>query len=409
MKLIKCYVSSFGKLNDFTYDFVDEVNTINQENGWGKSTLATFIKAMFYGLNSSKHSIAENERKKYCPWNSTGKFGGYIEFEWGQNLYKIERYFGAKESEDTIRLFDIKTGKEFYNTEDLGKRIFEIDEEGFLSTTYFSQKDFQIKSNSSITGKYNSVCELENSKDYDSAIQKLDAKIKRYKMRGDKGIIADTKREIIGLENEIQTANKSIQTCNELKNEIVSIESQTEIIKKQIDEKTKQVSAVGEREALKLKRDNYNKLIAERQNLKDQLEKTKKLLNGKTTSQEEINNYFTCNNDLFTARTNIAILSKDIENLRRLENPNKQDKKSISTFVIIAIISAIIGLGMLFVNYIVGISFVALSVVLWVASIITKGKKTIENDSSYQDIISKKQNELNYFFYFWNGGFGFVI
>ena len=181
MKILKCYVSSFGKLNDFTYNFSQGLNTINQDNGWGKSTLATFIKAMFYGLTGSKHSIAENERKKYRPWNSTDKFGGYIEFEWGKNTYKIERFFGAKESEDTVRLFDTKTGKEFHNTENLGKRIFEIDEEGFLSTTYFSQKDFQIKSNSSLTAKYNSICELEESKDYDNAIEKLDAKIKNIK------------------------------------------------------------------------------------------------------------------------------------------------------------------------------------------------------------------------------------
>ena len=102
MKLLNCYVSSFGKLNDFNYDFSEGLNTIKQDNGWGKSTLATFIKAMFYGISGSKRSVAENERLKYRPWNSTQKFGGYIEFEWGKNQYKIERYFGSKESEDTV-------------------------------------------------------------------------------------------------------------------------------------------------------------------------------------------------------------------------------------------------------------------------------------------------------------------
>ena len=48
MKLVRCYVSSFGKLNDFSYDFNDNLNVIKQDNGWGKSTLATFIKAMFF-------------------------------------------------------------------------------------------------------------------------------------------------------------------------------------------------------------------------------------------------------------------------------------------------------------------------------------------------------------------------
>ena len=157
MKLIKCYVSAFGKLKDFSYDFTSGLNTVKEDNGWGKSTFATFIKAMFYGLNDSKRSVAENERIKYRPWNSTEKFGGFIQFEWGGKQFKLERFFGAKEAEDTVRLFDADTGKEFSNTQNLGKRIFEIDEEGFLSTTYFSQKDFEIKINTSLTAKFNSV------------------------------------------------------------------------------------------------------------------------------------------------------------------------------------------------------------------------------------------------------------
>ncbi len=397
MKLIKCYVSSFGKLNDFSYNFTQGLNTINEENGWGKSTLATFIKAMFYGLNSSKHSINENERKKYRPWNSTEKFGGYVEFEWGNNSYKIERFFGAKESEDTVRLFDIKTGKEFNNTENLGRRIFEIDEEGFLSTTYFSQKDFQVKSNSSLTAKYNSLCELEDSKDYDNAIEKLDSKIKKYKMRGDKGLIADTKRELSQVENEIQSTNRSVQTFNEIKKDLLSVENQLNQLKKQIEEKTKRVSAVGEREALKLKRDNYNKLCAERQELIKKVQTLEKLLGGRTTSQEEINNYFTCNNDLLTVRSNIDILSGDIENLKQLESSSKPEKKPTNLMPCFAIISVILGLGMFFVDYIVAISFVALGLVLGVIGFSLKGKKGKASFTAYQDIISKKQSELDKF------------
>ncbi len=395
MKLIKCYISSFGKLSDFTYEFSDGLNIINQDNGWGKSTLATFIKAVFYGLNSSKHSIAENERKKYRPWLGTEKFGGYVEFEWGQNLFKIERFFGAKESEDIVRLFDIKTGKEFHNTENLGRRIFEIDEEGFLSTTYFSQKDFQIKSNSSLTAKYNAICELEDSKDYDEATDKLDAKIKKYKMRGDKGLIADTKKEIIQIENEIQSTNRSAITFNEIKNELEVLQKEESLLNKQIQDKTKQVSAVGEVEALRLKRDNYNKLCNQRQELTKQIENVENLLGKNTTTQEEINNYFTCNNDLITAKTNIDILEKDVENLKQIENSSKPQKKNNNMLIYIAIITAFLGLGAFFVNFVVAISLIVIGVVLGITAVILKGKKETQKETNYQEIVSRKQEELN--------------
>ena len=171
MKLINCHIYAFGNLKDFSYDFSDGLNTIKEENGWGKSTLAAFIKAIFYGLNGdNKKNLAENERHKYKPWNSTEKFGGSVVFEWKGKSYKLERFFGNKQSEDTVRIFDVETGKQFPNTENLGKRIFGIDEEGFLSTTYLSQKDFEVKSNTSITAKYNEVCEMQDADIFDKAV-----------------------------------------------------------------------------------------------------------------------------------------------------------------------------------------------------------------------------------------------
>ena len=214
MKLVKCYVSSFGKLKDFSYDFSEGLNTIKQDNGWGKSTLATFIKAMFYGISSSKRSVAENERIKYRPWNSTEKFGGFIEFEWGGKTFKLERFFGTKESEDTVRLFDVQTGKAFANTENLGERIFAIDQDGFLSTTYFSQKDFQIKSNTSLTAKFNDVCEVQDSQAFDKALTNLEEKAKTYKYRGDKGLISDTKSEILEVDEKLGQLKLSIKNID---------------------------------------------------------------------------------------------------------------------------------------------------------------------------------------------------
>ena len=69
MKLIKCHVENFGKLSDFTYDFTDGCNTVCEENGWGKSTLAAFLRVMLFGFqNEGKRDPLENERKRYSPW-----------------------------------------------------------------------------------------------------------------------------------------------------------------------------------------------------------------------------------------------------------------------------------------------------------------------------------------------------
>ena len=35
MKLVRLYVSSFGKLTDFNYDFNEKLNVIKKDKGWG--------------------------------------------------------------------------------------------------------------------------------------------------------------------------------------------------------------------------------------------------------------------------------------------------------------------------------------------------------------------------------------
>ncbi|MBR0189094.1 MAG: AAA family ATPase, partial [Clostridia bacterium] len=127
MKLISCYVSSFGTLKDFSYDFTGGLNVVKEENGWGKSTFAAFIKAMFYGLDDAKRGIEDNERKRFAPWNSTDKFGGNLVFEWKGQNFKIERFFGAKSSDDTVKLYDLATNKVYTEgsaVDNIGKRVF---------------------------------------------------------------------------------------------------------------------------------------------------------------------------------------------------------------------------------------------------------------------------------------------
>ena len=50
MKLLRCHVENFGILSDFDLTFTEGLNVLCRENGFGKSTLAAFLKAMFYGL-----------------------------------------------------------------------------------------------------------------------------------------------------------------------------------------------------------------------------------------------------------------------------------------------------------------------------------------------------------------------
>ena len=64
MKLIACHINNFGKLSDLNINFNDGVNVINQPNGWGKSTLAAFLKTMMYGFDTNKELGTLDEERQ---------------------------------------------------------------------------------------------------------------------------------------------------------------------------------------------------------------------------------------------------------------------------------------------------------------------------------------------------------
>ena len=136
MRLENCHIENFGKLSDVTMDFTSGCNVINQENGWGKSTLADFIRVMFYGFANerTRKSDYENERKRYTPWQG-GTYGGQITFSTDGKRYVMSRTFGTKEKDDTFELRNADTNMvcDDFSTE-IGQELFHINRDSFQKT-----------------------------------------------------------------------------------------------------------------------------------------------------------------------------------------------------------------------------------------------------------------------------------
>ncbi len=219
MKLLNAYVENFGTLSQYELHASDGLNTLYQPNGWGKSTLAVFIKAMLYGLPAtSKRSLDENERKKYLPWQG-GAFGGSIEFESEKGQFRVERFFGVKESEDTFALYDLSTKlpSSAYSS-NLGEELFGIDAEGFERSTYLSQRVFSEKGdNNSITAKLNNLLDdVDDIGSYDRAVSVLENQRKHYVLTGNRGLLAELERERFSVQGEIEKCLGIAKSADEL-------------------------------------------------------------------------------------------------------------------------------------------------------------------------------------------------
>ncbi len=160
MRLISCNIENFGKLNNFTYSFTDGINVICEDNGWGKSTLASFIKIMLYGFEDDKsRDTYKNQRRRFKPWQG-GIYGGQLVFEVKGKVYDLTRTFGSKESEDTFELRDAKTNLLCHDfTENIGEELFQIDRESYHRTVFVSQQDCEVKVTGGINAKIGKLTE----------------------------------------------------------------------------------------------------------------------------------------------------------------------------------------------------------------------------------------------------------
>ena len=199
MKLLECYVENFGRLSKQKYSFKDGLNCITEDNGSGKTTLATFIKVMLYGMSDTKKlSLDENDRKHYLPWQG-GVCGGSLTFSAGGKIYRVERTFAPKASDDTCVVYDTQSGRVTTDfSEGLGEVMFGIDADGFERTVFLSERALTPQSdNKSISAKLSDLVGCDGDiGEMDEAMKALDEQRKFYYKKGGAGIISDTKERI---------------------------------------------------------------------------------------------------------------------------------------------------------------------------------------------------------------------
>lgn len=345
MYLRKCYIENFGKLHQFEYEFSDGLNIINELNGWGKTTFATFIKVMFFGFdNSNKKSISENERKKYYPWQG-GKFGGNLEFEINGKIYEVERFFGLKDKEDTFKLYDKTTNCESNDfSSNIGEEIFKIDKQAYERSTYIPQQAIPIKINDSLSAKLSNILENENDiNSSDEAINKIISVMKEYKKTGNKGKINELENKIYNKKRELEYTQKNEELINERKKKIEEIKLK---IKQYEIERNKNQEKINE-----LSEDENNKL-------KKQLE----ILNEKLEAQ------------------------KKLEKLQEKNNKKKNNKIIISILIIILGII----LGILVIRYLYAIS--ALGILMLIIGLINNKKIKQKYEKEYEKINNINQS-----------------
>lgn len=312
MKLISCHIENYGAISNTDFKLNDTLTAFCEKNGYGKTTIASFLKAMFYGMDSDRSNSDFNERRHFYPF-SGGSFGGNVTFEANGKTYKIERFFDMKsEPKDSITVYCngmLLTGEYMAP----GQKFFGIDRQSFERTAFISGTEVKILSTGNINKKLNNFVEGNaDESDFESAKSRLEAKIKGYKKaRGEGGLIYDQTQKL----NSIKEKKSDKQT---IADNLVGKYEEYDRKKQQISAISKQIANAQSENVVFANWENYDRMVSEINLNKERIQKIEeKYPSGKLPSNDQLekigNDVIICKN--FNARLHQKSFT-DEDNLR---------------------------------------------------------------------------------------------
>ncbi len=252
-------IENFGKHSKLDLKLNSGVNTIAQDNGWGKSTLTAFIKVMFFGFDGeAKKSKLEREREYYRPWQG-GTYGGSIVFETNGKEYKMSRTFGLKAAEDVFELCDNKTNLASNDfTSNIGEELLNLDAESFKRTVLISQNDVKTGATDKINANLGNLAGTTDDIDnYEAVCQKFKEKLNALSSTRTTGQIYRLKNEISQYQSEVRSIAGVESNCREKEKAIDTLKAQLDFIKAKAGEYEAELGEVSRAAELLSKKEQY--------------------------------------------------------------------------------------------------------------------------------------------------------
>lgn len=355
MKIISVNIIAFGKLKNVAFNFGDGVNILQQANGFGKSTLCAFIRAMLYGLNYSYKlvdGVRTNDVTRYMPWDSTQKFGGSMQIADQGKTYRIERFFGNTQRAESLQVVDISTGRQV-DIANVGEHFLGLTAESYDRSTYIPQEYVEISSNENFDAKLANFVQ-DSAESYDDIQAKLRAYKKQFKFeRGTGGEIFTLEDEILKLQSQLQQAENDANNRTRMAQEL----KQTELALQQLEQ---------EQQALQLRLDSLQQSLYQAKPSPADVERAQKIdkldMQIASVPQSVTQDY-----------NNFAKLLDEQKALEKKHNPLAFKRRFIGISLAVSVVLAVV-LGMLEQYVFMGVSAVIV-VALTALFVSVSGKK----------------------------------
>ena len=341
MRLISCHIDNFGKLQDLDILFDTGQSVIYEENGWGKSTLAAFLKVMFFGFdNEGKHDSLLNERKRYQPWQK-GIYGGRVVFEAEGTVYRLERVFDEKRSgndttelydQETNRLYDISVGP--VTDGNLGEALFGIDGRSFQRTVLIRQQDCaDSAATAEISAKIGRVSDqVADLGNYETVRVNLEKEQNRLTPKRKTGQISRLKTEAAELKETVREKDGLLRTLEQAEREkekLKTLRLEEQAAKEMINS---EIRMFGEKQERRILAEQYRNLLKAEEDAKELVRWEKHGFSSQPPSVAEIDDSIEQTRHCKKLRASSESLREQAEMIRTVTSDRQEEEQKDPLF-----------------------------------------------------------------------------
>ncbi len=398
----KIEIISFGKLKNAVLNPAKGINILSAPNESGKTTLAAFIKFVFYGFAGTRtKSLQENERKLYTPWDNSVSEGS-IFIKADGKAYKIHRICSPSGKEN-CEVTELSSGNTAFSGKVPGEVFFGVGEAVFARSLFFKQLTLPQSEDGIVAERLRNIAiSADEEVGTQKAIKRLNDCKNELKGKMGNGLIPAAERERDALEEALADSEAMRRDSNE--------------IRENIKLRTKKLESVAEKlSALEAEAENIDKYEAylRLKNLKKLSQEEKQAQNEYNEASSKLKQYpdsnifgslTAKNSELVAQQRNYEILLGDFESSKKALNEIKNEtadgialqetkktylalNKNTKAFFALAFMVTAIGVGLLFFNKLLGISSVVFGIGAFIfAFIFSKKKNSILKEAGFEDI-----------------------
>lgn len=267
----KIEIVSFGKLKNVCVTAEKGINILSAPNESGKSTLAAFIKFVFYGFAGARmQTLTENERKLYTPWDAEVSEGS-ITITADGTKYTVHRRCLAS-GKESAEITNYSTGRAEFTGEVAGEVFFGVSEEVFARTLFFRQLTLPQSRDEVLADRLKNIAiSADEQVSTKKAISKLNECKNELKGRLGNGLIPKAEKERDLLEEQITEALSVRKETERLSGEIKKRARDMADAAEQLEILQKERRNIEKYESL-IKLRNINRLTLEERNAREEYE-----------------------------------------------------------------------------------------------------------------------------------------